>query len=70
VREHGAHQVVNPGYMSDYDTTAADTLGRLSGLLGAYGDTTGGNPDVKLSGRFGAGNDEGGSDDRSAARGN
>jgi hypothetical protein len=53
-----ADRLVNPTYMGDYDTTAADTLGRFSGFIGAYGDNTRGNPDVKISNRFGGGDDE------------
>ena len=42
-------------YMGDYDGTAADFLGQSSGFLGAYGDNSRGNPDVKISPRFGPG---------------
>lgn len=41
-------------YMGDYDTTAADNLLRREGFLGAYGDNSRGNPDVKISERFSA----------------
>jgi len=58
-----ADQLVNPAYMGDYDTTAADTLGQFSGFLGAFGDNTRGNPDVKISNRFGSGNDDNNNDD-------
>jgi hypothetical protein len=58
-----ADRLVNPTYMGDYDTTAADTLGRFSGFIGAYGDNTRGNPDVKISNRFGGADDESDSDD-------
>lgn len=44
--------LVNPVYMGDYDTTAADTLLRNQGFIGAYGDNSLGNPDVKVSRHF------------------
>jgi DNA-binding transcriptional regulator of glucitol operon len=50
-------QLINPTYMGDYDTTAADTLGASNGFLGAYGDNSRGNPDVSISRRFGTPND-------------
>lgn len=49
---------VNPVYMGDYDTTAADTLGNSRGFLGAWGDNTRGNPDVVISRHFGGGDDD------------
>jgi len=49
--------LVNPIHMGDYDSTAADTLGQFSGFLAAFGDNTRGNPDVRISNRFGAGDD-------------
>jgi hypothetical protein len=52
-----ADELVNPTYMGDYDTTAADTLGQASGFLGAYGDNTRGNPNVSITPRFGVGDD-------------
>jgi hypothetical protein len=48
---------MNPTYMGDYDTTAADTLGVSNGFLGAYGDNSRGNSDVSISRRFGTPND-------------
>jgi hypothetical protein len=58
-----ADKLVNPSFMGDYDTTAADTLGQFSGFLGAFGDNTRGNPDVKISNRFGSGDDDNNNDD-------
>jgi hypothetical protein len=58
-----ADRLVNPAYMGDYDTTAADTLGQFSGFLGAFGDNTRGNPDVKISHRFGSGDDDNNNDE-------
>jgi hypothetical protein len=58
-----ADRLVNASYMGDYDVTAADTLGRLSGFIGAFGDNTRGNPDVKISRRFGSGDDDDDNDD-------
>jgi len=55
--------LVQPTYMGDYDTTAADTLGQSSGFLGAFGDNTLGNPDVRISRRFGDGDDDNNNDD-------
>jgi hypothetical protein len=46
-------QLINPVYMGDYDGVAADILGEFDGFRGAYGDNTRGNPDVKISRRFG-----------------
>jgi hypothetical protein len=46
--------LVNPVYMGDYDTVAADSTGASCGFLGSYGDNTLGNPDVKISPLFGA----------------
>jgi hypothetical protein len=48
-----ADLLINPVYMGDYDGVAADTLGQFTGFRGAYGDNTRGNPDVKISSRFG-----------------
>lgn len=53
----GLDILIQPTYMGDYDTTAADTLGQLRGFLGAFGDNTLGNPDVRISRRFGDGDD-------------
>jgi hypothetical protein len=58
-----ADRLVNPTYMGDYDTTAADTLEQASGFLAAYGDNTRGNPDVKISNRFGSGDDDNNNDE-------
>jgi hypothetical protein len=58
-----ADRLVNPTYMGDYDTTAADTLGQFSGFLGAFGDHARANPDVKISNRFGSGDDDNDNDD-------
>ena len=44
--------------MGDYDTVAADSTWAFDGFLGSYGDNTGGNPDVKISRRFGRGEKE------------
>jgi hypothetical protein len=48
-----ADLLINPVYMGDYDGVAADFLGQFIGFRGAYGDNTRGNPDVKISSRFG-----------------
>ena len=53
-----ADQLINPVYMGDYDTVAADSTRAFHGFLGSYGDNTGGNPDVKISRRFGQGEKE------------
>lgn len=45
--------LVNPVYMGDYDGVAADTLRKSAGFLGAYGNNARGNPDVRISRRFG-----------------
>jgi hypothetical protein len=58
-----ADLLVNPVYMGDYDTTAADTLGHAAGFLGAFGDNTRGNPDVSISRRFGGGDDDNNDDE-------
>jgi hypothetical protein len=52
-----ADLLINPVYMGDYDGVAADFLGQSSGFLGAYGDNTRGNPDVKITRRFGGSGD-------------
>ena len=44
--------------MGDYDTIAADSTRQFAGFLGAYGDNTRGNPDVKISRRFDGSRDE------------
>ena len=46
--------LINPAYMGDYDGVASDFLGLSGGFLGAYGDNANGNPDVRISRRFGA----------------
>jgi hypothetical protein len=51
--------LINPVYMGDYDGLAADSTGASDGFLGAYGDNTRGNPDVKISRRFRGSSDEG-----------
>jgi hypothetical protein len=48
-----ADLLINPLYMGDYDTVAVDSTRRSSGFLGAYGDNTRGNPDVKITRHFG-----------------
>jgi hypothetical protein len=53
-----ADLLINPVYMGDYDSVAADSTGRSNGFLGAYGDNTRGNPDVKISRRFDGSRDE------------
>jgi hypothetical protein len=53
-----ADLLVNPVYMGDYDSVAADFLRQFSGFLGAYGDNTRGNPDVKVTKRFSGSSDE------------
>lgn len=52
-----ADLLINPVYMGDYDTVAADSTRRSGGFLGAYGDNTRGNPDVKISRRFNGSSD-------------
>jgi len=54
--------LVNPMYMGDYDTVAADFLGEFSGFLGAYGNNAANNPDVRISRRFGGSGDSGAQD--------
>jgi hypothetical protein len=51
--------LINPVYMGDYDGVAADYSGEYEGFLGAYGDNTRSNPDVRISRRFGEPNDPG-----------
>jgi hypothetical protein len=53
-----ADMLVNSLYMGDYDTVAADSTGRSGGFLGAYGDNTRGNPDVRITKRFAGSSDE------------
>lgn len=43
----GQDFLINPVYMGDYDTVASDFTKAHSGFLGAYGDNSGGNPDVR-----------------------
>jgi hypothetical protein len=50
--------LVNSIYMGDHDTVAADHTAAFSGFLGAYGDNSHGNPDVRISDRFGGSQDE------------
>jgi hypothetical protein len=50
--------LVNSVYMGDYDSVAADHTAAFSGFLGAYGDNSHGNPDVRISDRFGGSQDE------------
>jgi len=52
--------------MGDYDTVAADATGAFDGFLGSYGDNGRGDPDVKISRRFGAATRE--NDDASGDR--
>ena len=47
---------------SDYDGVAADSLGQTDGFLGAFGDNTRGNPEVRISKRFGGADDSGNDD--------
>jgi len=54
--------LVNPMYMGDYDTVAADSLGEFSGFLGAHGNNAASNPDVRISRRFGGSGDSGAQD--------
>jgi len=54
--------LVNPVYMGDYDAVAADFLGEFDGFLGAYGNNAAGNPDVRISRRFGGSGDSGAQD--------
>jgi hypothetical protein len=51
--------LINPVYMGDYDGMASDSTGAFDGFLGAYGDNSRGNPDVKISKRFRGTNNEG-----------
>jgi hypothetical protein len=53
-----ADLLINPVYMGDYDSVASDFLRQFSGFLGAYGDNTRGNPDVKVTKRFVGSSDE------------
>jgi hypothetical protein len=53
-----ADLLINPLYMGDYDTVAADSTGQSNGFLGAYGDNTRGNPDVRIAKRFKGSSDE------------
>jgi hypothetical protein len=55
--------LVNPVYMGDYDGVTADALGQSSGFRGAYGNNANGNPDVRISRRFGGSGDSGAQDD-------
>ena len=57
-----ADLLVNPVYMGDYDGVAADSLGQTDGFLGAFGDNTRGNPEVRISKRFGGADDSGNDD--------
>jgi hypothetical protein len=57
-----ADLLINVVYMGDYDGVASDSTGESRGFLGAWGDNSRGNPDVKISRRFGSG-DEDDSDD-------
>jgi hypothetical protein len=41
--------LLNPGYMGDYDGLASDNRSIIGGFRGAYGDNALGNPDVKLN---------------------
>ncbi|HXB56482.1 MAG TPA: hypothetical protein VN461_17040 [Vicinamibacteria bacterium] len=54
--------LINSVYMGDYDGLAADTTGGSRGFLGAYGDNSRGNPDVKISKRFGTEDSDDGDD--------
>ena len=44
---HGIDFFINPFYMGDYDTLASDFTQSQSGFIGAYGDNSLGNPDVR-----------------------
>jgi hypothetical protein len=44
--------------MGDYDTVAADSTRRSGGFLGAFGDNSRGNPDVRITKRFSGSSDE------------
>jgi hypothetical protein len=57
-----ADQLINRYYMGDYDGVAVDFLGQTDGFLGAFGDNTRGNPDVRISKRFGGADDSGNDD--------
>jgi hypothetical protein len=55
--------LVNPVYMGDYDGVTSDHVGKSGGFLGAYGNNAAGNPDVRISRRFGGSGDTGELDD-------
>jgi hypothetical protein len=46
----GQDFLINPVYMGDYDSLATDFTKLNSGFIGAWGDNSRGNPDVKASG--------------------
>jgi hypothetical protein len=45
--------------MGDYDGMTSDVLAESPGFLGAYGNNAEGNPDVRISRRFGGLDDTG-----------
>jgi len=42
----GQDVLVAPDYMGDYDTVAADSLGKTAGFIDSYSSNAGGNPNV------------------------